>query len=297
MSEEQPPTRTPTPTTQAAEGFHIKAERHSALLAEREKPGPYGAIDPTNRCLARSGTELILKEAPKVANDGDQFALVELLSPAPAANPADAGMASVSFANETADCPHMKVWISIGAWISSAHAAEVNDNSATRAGTINGASPGCCEYPLKARAPTCGEAGGGAGGFGSGRGGGRLHGGCDLYGNVGTPIYAIDDGVVLDQYYFYCDTDALEVRHGNRVVRYSEIKSGSAPFPAGTVIKKGQKIAAMGRLSCYYQPMLHFELYSGEASGPLTTRSGSYQRRSDLQNPTQGLMQWRTYLP
>ncbi len=284
----------PTPAT--AKGYKVRAERHTTLLAASVQPGPYGAIDPSLRCLVRSGTELTLKEAPKVENEEDAYALVELFAPAPLVNPADAGMGPVSFANETAVCPHLKVWITIGAFVASASAEEIGDTSTDQNAVVNAASLGCCAYPLSARAPTCAEAGGGVGGFGSGRGGGRLHGGCDLYGNVGTPIYAIDDGVVLDQYYFYCDTDALEVRHGTRVVRYGEIKPGSAPFRAGAVIKKGQRIASMGRLSCYYQPMLHFELYSGQTSGPLSA-GGPYRRRSDLQNPTEGLMKWRTYLP
>ena len=46
-----------------------------------------------------------------------------------------------------------------------------------------------------------------------------------------------------------------------------------------------------GTLDCYHQPMLHFEMYSGKASGSLGGNGGPYQRRSDLVNPTSWLKQ------
>jgi hypothetical protein len=41
--------------------------------------------------------------------------------------------------------------------------------------------------------------------------------------------------------------------------------------------------------------MLHFELYSGTATGPLTdrTRTG-FERRRDLVNPTDYLLAWES---
>jgi murein DD-endopeptidase MepM/ murein hydrolase activator NlpD len=151
-------------------------------------------------------------------------------------------------------------------------------------------------YPMGAWVPTCGEAGGGSGGFAVARdGGARKHAGCDMYATVGKPIYAIEDGVVLDAYPFYCDTDAIEVK-GSRVVRYGEIRSRSPSkynVQVGQRVKKGQIIAEVGHLSCYHQPMLHFELYRGDATGSLTNASYPFKRRSDLLNPTQGLFQWR----
>ena len=44
-------------------------------------------------------------------------------------------------------------------------------------------------------------------------------------------------------------------------------------------------IAYVGKM--YVDSMLHFELYEGTGSGPLTVRSNPpYQRRSDLVDPT-----------
>ena len=155
-------------------------------------------------------------------------------------------------------------------------------------------------YPLGGWVDTCEEAGGGIGAFGSPRAGGsRKHAGCDLYSTVGRPIYAVEDGTVLETYLFYCDTDALVVKgkHTGRVIRYGEIRSGSPEkhgVSPGDTVKKGQVIAEIGKLSCYSQAMLHFELYSGSASGGLTVPDNPpYQRRSDLINPTKDLKQWR----
>ncbi len=152
-------------------------------------------------------------------------------------------------------------------------------------------------YPLASWAETCEEAGDGIGAFGALRDSGRRkHAGCDIYSNRGRPIYAVEDGVVLASYGFKCDTDALEVK-GSKVIRYGEIIAGSPERHGvhnGDTVKKGQIIAEVGRLSCYSQAMLHFELFSGDAKGPLTDWDDKlFRRRSDLTNPTTLLKQWR----
>jgi murein DD-endopeptidase MepM/ murein hydrolase activator NlpD len=147
-------------------------------------------------------------------------------------------------------------------------------------------------FPTKTQQGFCEGAGDGVGAFGAGRGGGRLHGACDIYNPEGTPIYAVADGTVLDDGYpFYCSTDALEVDHGTYLVRYGEIRPGSAALKKGQKVKAGQLLAKTGLLDCYHQPMLHFEMYSGKASGSLGGNGGPYQRRSDLVNPTNWLKQ------
>jgi len=142
--------------------------------------------------------------------------------------------------------------------------------------------------------------------YGSSRGA-RVHAGCDLYAHLGTWIHAVADGhVIQGPYPFYCETYALEVHHGSFVVRYGEIQSFTT-VKAGDKVKAGDRIAKVGHLVGIKVPsdMLHFEMYSGKASGPLTQRTGGahyhdgrpFQRRSDLIDPTPYLTRWSGHLP
>jgi murein DD-endopeptidase MepM/ murein hydrolase activator NlpD len=126
--------------------------------------------------------------------------------------------------------------------------------------------------------------------------GNRLHAGCDLLGPRGTTIYAIADGtLVRNEYYFYTGTYAVELRHGPYIVRYGEILGGS--YIGGHSVRRGQPIAKIGRLDSG-SSMLHFEMYSnGSSTNSLTTSSGPYKRRSDLINPSPFLDEWIQHLP
>jgi len=118
--------------------------------------------------------------------------------------------------------------------------------------------------------------------------GARLHAGCDLYAGVGTEILAMKDGtVILDAYPFYLGTKALEVNHGDFVVRYGEILNAATGVHKNAQVKRGQVIAYVGKLQGLTNSMLHFEMYSGKGAGPLTNTSVKpYKRRSDLLDPT-----------
>jgi len=145
--------------------------------------------------------------------------------------------------------------------------------------------------------------------FGAARGGGRTHAGCDLYWtddggkhyranyhrfNDNTPIYAIADGTITAHYSFYMGSYALVVDHGEFVVRYGEVSDGLPDgLAVGSAVTQGQQIAVMGDLRMSSGPwsMLHFELYSGDRTGPLTARNNTaylhvpaanYMRRADL---------------
>jgi hypothetical protein len=57
--------------------------------------------------------------------------------------------------------------------------------------------------------------------FGSSRNNGaRYHAGCDLYAPVGSKIYAMADGLVIDHHNFYGQTFVLVVNHNGKTVRY-----------------------------------------------------------------------------
>jgi murein DD-endopeptidase MepM/ murein hydrolase activator NlpD len=122
--------------------------------------------------------------------------------------------------------------------------------------------------------------------FGSARDHGkRKHAGCDLYAAAYSDVLAVDDGTVLMYYLFYDGVFALEVKHPCGIVRYGEIALPG--IKAGAVVKAGQAIARVGKMAHVEQSMLHFELYSGSAKGPLTDRARPpFLRRADLIDPT-----------
>lgn len=149
----------------------------------------------------------------------------------------------------------------------------------------------------------------GARAFGSNRSGGRrAHAGCDLYFPQGTWIYAITDGIVTrGPEWFYAQTYALEVDHGDFVARYGEIQA-NCPTRTGDRVVAGQKIARVGRLIGISVPsdMLHLEIYDKSASGPLTVGAAQsarrhdglpYFRRKDLVDPTTFLAEWSSSYP
>ncbi len=118
----------------------------------------------------------------------------------------------------------------------------------------------------------------------------RLHAGCDLYAPVGTNVYATKSGTVIQNpYNFNTKFDyAVEIDHGDFQALYGEIIPLEG-IVKGKHVNKGQLIGHVA-----YMPknksMLHFEMYSGDATGPFTIKyKKPYWRRSDLINPTQFL--------
>ncbi|OCY75046.1 M23 family metallopeptidase, partial [Acinetobacter pittii] len=112
-------------------------------------------------------------------------------------------------------------------------------------------------FPLKARTNSYKN---GFARFGSNRSGGkRKHAGCDLYAPAGTEIRAMADGVVRNVYYFYDNTDAIEIVHPKHIIRYGEVRKGKALVKAGDKVVKGQVIAYVGSLTTKGIPsmMLH----------------------------------------
>lgn len=153
--------------------------------------------------------------------------------------------------------------------------------------------------------------------FGAARSGDRLHAGCDLYWtdddgneyvngyynyNDNRAVYAIADGTITAYYPFYLGTSAVEVDHGDFVIRYGEVDDAglAGGLEVGSEVTAGQQIAVMGDLDIGTTwSMLHLELYSGELSGPLTDTgnwsylnvpNGNYQRRGDLMDCTPFLL-------
>jgi murein DD-endopeptidase MepM/ murein hydrolase activator NlpD len=125
--------------------------------------------------------------------------------------------------------------------------------------------------------------------FGASRSG-RKHAACDLMRPSGEKVFAVSGGTVIQRYRFYQGTDALEVKHDSgHVMRYGEVSTRTVGQSGnGDRVVKGQHIGYISNLR-----MLHFEMYSGSGTGPLTVRgSNEYSRRSDLIDPTNFLKQW-----
>ncbi len=115
---------------------------------------------------------------------------------------------------------------------------------------------------------------------------GLRHAANDLVGPPGTPVLAMEDGLVLlGPYEFFRQTYALEVRHGQFVARYCELDPHTE-VTAGDQVKEGQVIGYIGN-----QPgldMLHIEFFDGTLTGNLTDkRNPPYERRKDVFNGTE----------
>lgn len=86
-----------------------------------------------------------------------------------------------------------------------------------------------------------------------------LHTGLDFQSDTGTPILAAAGGVVVTQEYHAAYGNMIEIDHGNDLItRYAH---ASATFvKKGDLIKRGQKIAAVGTTGRSTGPHLHFEV-------------------------------------
>jgi murein DD-endopeptidase MepM/ murein hydrolase activator NlpD len=90
-------------------------------------------------------------------------------------------------------------------------------------------------------------------------GGSALHTGLDFQAETGTPILAAAGGVVVTQEPHAGYGNMVEVDHGNDLItRYAH---ASATFvKKGDLVKRGQKIAAVGSTGRSTGPHLHFEV-------------------------------------
>ncbi len=100
----------------------------------------------------------------------------------------------------------------------------------------------------------------GTGGVSRGFTGVRAHNGIDIWGAIGTPIYAVDSGVVvLVEYGSYGYGIQVMVDHGNGIrTRYAH--NSSLNVQLGDTVVQGQQIAGMGSTGNSTGSHLHFEV-------------------------------------
>jgi murein DD-endopeptidase MepM/ murein hydrolase activator NlpD len=86
-----------------------------------------------------------------------------------------------------------------------------------------------------------------------------LHTGLDFQAPPGTPILAAAGGVVVVQEYHAAYGNMVEVDHGNSLItRYAH--ASETFVKKGDLVKRGQKIAAVGSTGRSTGPHLHFEV-------------------------------------
>jgi murein DD-endopeptidase MepM/ murein hydrolase activator NlpD len=86
-----------------------------------------------------------------------------------------------------------------------------------------------------------------------------LHTGLDFQAEPGTPILAAAGGVVVTQELHPAYGNMVEIDHGNNLItRYAH--ASQVFVKQGDVIKRGQKIAAVGTTGRSTGPHLHFEV-------------------------------------
>jgi murein DD-endopeptidase MepM/ murein hydrolase activator NlpD len=86
-----------------------------------------------------------------------------------------------------------------------------------------------------------------------------LHTGLDFQADPGTPILAAAGGVVVVQEYHPAYGNMVEIDHGNNLItRYAH--ASATYVKKGDLVKRGQKIAAVGSTGRSTGPHLHFEV-------------------------------------
>ena len=97
---------------------------------------------------------------------------------------------------------------------------------------------------------------------------GRFHHGIDVAANIGTKIYAYDDGVVTYSGHRGTYGLMIELDHGNGTkTRYAHCNA--LYYKKGAIVSKGEHIADVGNTGRSTGPHLHFELrVNGKSVNP-----------------------------
>lgn len=86
-----------------------------------------------------------------------------------------------------------------------------------------------------------------------------FHRGVDLKGDIGAPVYAMADGVVVLSHLMFFEGNMVVVDHGNKVFSYY-MHMDSRSVNAGDRVKAGQRIGTVGSTGTSTGPHLHVAL-------------------------------------
>lgn len=149
--------------------------------------------------------------------------------------------------------------------------------------------------------------------FGAPRQGNRKHAGVDLYCRYLDPVLAVEDGQIVNFFWFFSGTYALLVDHGSFVVNYGEVdqfsltqlglyspltrtkpRSQGGVFVStgqtGSTVKAGQRIAYVGRNDSHKRSsMLHFEMYSPGTIYTIQWKPATVNPPANILDPTEYL--------
>lgn len=102
-----------------------------------------------------------------------------------------------------------------------------------------------------------------------GRRWGRMHKGIDLAAKTGTPVYAVESGVVTRSKYMRGYGNLVEIKHSDMyITRYGH--NSKRLVKAGQKVRKGQVIALVGSTGRSTGPHVHFEVrQNGTAINPV----------------------------
>lgn len=94
----------------------------------------------------------------------------------------------------------------------------------------------------------------------------RLHAGIDLAGPLGTPIFAVSDGVVLESHPEAGSGYWLRIQHENPdgsiyYTAYAHMYASDVLVKEGDTVSAGEQIASVGNTGTSTGPHLHFEVH------------------------------------
>ncbi|QNE89187.1 M23 family metallopeptidase [Corynebacterium incognita] len=102
---------------------------------------------------------------------------------------------------------------------------------------------------------------------------GAVHNGIDIANPIGTPIYAVMDGTVIDSGPARGYGNWIRIQHDNGEISvYGHMSANTLAVGVGERVTAGQQIAAIGNEGQSTGPHLHFEIWpnGASASDPVT---------------------------